>query len=113
MKTITQGDHSYLTGDNIADAVLHYSLALIRRHDVDNVEVPFVDEDGIVRRVRFTIGRGTSTASVSSDSPRAELLAEETVLDLVTKANDGLAVRALPFTDSDRDVHEWSYVDDL
>ncbi|MDF2555698.1 MAG: hypothetical protein K0R60_1593, partial [Microbacterium sp.] len=46
MKTLTTGAGSYLTGDDISDAVLQYWRALTRDRQVDIVDVPFLDECG-------------------------------------------------------------------
>jgi hypothetical protein len=113
MKLLTNSNGSYLTGDEIADAVLHYGLLLTRRHDVDLVNVPFVDNDGAVHRVELTIGWQSQTTAVSNTGPTDELLEVDTILDIYGRADSLTVIRAQPFTDEQRDeLLDWPSFDE-
>ncbi|WP_349898243.1 hypothetical protein [Parafrigoribacterium soli] len=67
MKTLTLPNAEYVTGSDIADGVLKYSLALTRRQDVDIVDVPFVGDHGAIWRVQLIVGWRMGLAVISSD----------------------------------------------
>jgi hypothetical protein len=68
MKTLTTGAGSYLTGDDIADAVLEYWRALTRDRQVDIVDIPFLDACGCRSRAQLAIGWALPLAVVASSS---------------------------------------------
>jgi hypothetical protein len=103
MKLLTNRNGSYLTGTEIADAVLHYGLVLARRREIDIVNVPFVGSDGVVRRVELTIGWQAEVTAVSDAEPTDELLEVDTIVAIYAKADSLGAVHALPFTHEERD----------
>jgi hypothetical protein len=67
MKLLTTVSGSYLTGTDLADAVISYGLALTRAHAVDVVSIPFLRNDGSTRTVDFTVGWELGTAAISAD----------------------------------------------
>ena len=73
MKLITTALGSYLTGDEIADAVLEYSHALARNQDTDLVDIPVV-VDHTTSRLRLTIGWLVQLHTLESASDRPELV---------------------------------------
>jgi hypothetical protein len=103
MKLLTNRNGSYLTGTEIADAVLHYGLVLARRREIDIVNVPFVGSDGVVRRAELTIGWQAEVTAVSDAEPTDELLEVDTIVAIYAKADSLGAVHALPFTQEERD----------
>jgi hypothetical protein len=103
MKLLTNSAGSYLTCDEIADAVLHYGLVLAKRRDIDIVDVPFLNAQRAICRVEMTIGWQSDTTAVSDASPTDELFEADTIVALYAKA-DGLGrTQAQPFSDRDRD----------
>jgi hypothetical protein len=111
MKLLSTRNGSYLTGTEIADAVVHYGLALSKRRDVDSINVPFVSGDGSVSRVDLFIGWGFATAAISDDRPADELIEIDTILDLYTKADSIGVAHGLPFSAEDIEQLRWSYPD--
>jgi hypothetical protein len=103
MKILSNRNGSYLTGTEIADAVLHYGLVLAKKRDVDIVNVPFVGSDGLVRRVELTIGWQADTVAVSDAAPAEELLEVDTILAIYAKAESVGVIHARAFTDEERD----------
>ena len=98
MKLITSRAGSYLTGTEIADAVMRYGLALARKQELDLIEIPFVSNDGSVRRAQFTIGWQVETASISRVEPSDELLEADTAELLNAKADRVGVLSARPFS---------------
>lgn len=86
MKTLTNQLGSYLTGTDIADAVLRYGLALSRARDVDIVDIPFVDGGGVTRRVEMTVGWCCLIVSVGSDALAEEMIDVAATADMAAKA---------------------------
>jgi hypothetical protein len=80
VKLISNSSGAYLTGDDIADAVLDYGVALANERRVDLVDIPYIvtDDHGAVGRVRLTVGW------------RAELNATLHLGDVVELLDDGL-----------------------
>ncbi len=112
MKLITNRNGSYRTGTEIADAVLHYGLVLAKKRDIDIVNVPFVDSEGMIRRVQLTVGWQTDIIAVSDAEPTDELLEVDTILALYAKADSLAMIHAQPFTDAERDeMMQWPLFD--
>jgi hypothetical protein len=98
MKLITSRIGSYLTGNEIADAVIRYGLALARKHELDVVEIPFLATDGTVQKAQFTVGWQVETAAISRSLPDNEMLEFDSAGVLNAKA-DRLGVNAArPFS---------------
>ncbi|GAA1836900.1 hypothetical protein [Agromyces salentinus] len=111
MKTLTNRYGSFLTGDDLADAVLHYGLALARRQQLDLVDIPYRAEDGTVGRVQLTIGWLTETTSTSTPAMNAgdagELVDVDATLAMYDKAENSGVVRGLPFSEEEADQFDW------
>ena len=56
MKRILTTFGGFQTGDDIADAVAGYALALARAHETDLVDVPYRSASGGVERLELRIG---------------------------------------------------------
>ena len=91
MKLLINRLGSYLTGDDLADAVLNYGLALARQRRLDLVDVPYRRSDGSIARVRMTVGWRSDTSSVEFASSREahddELVEPDTTLAMYDKAS--------------------------
>jgi hypothetical protein len=106
MKLLTAGRGSYLTGSEIADAVVRYGLALAKRRDVDLVDIPFVGDSG-VRRAIFTIGWRYEARSVTCAIDGEELVEVGTTFALDAKANAVARRRAHAFTPEEAAALTW------
>lgn len=60
MKLISNSAGSYLTGDDIADAVVLLAIALSNARSTDVVDFPFRGTDGGIESVTFMIGEHTT-----------------------------------------------------
>ena len=83
MKLLKNGSGAYLTGDDIADAVLRYGVALANEQRVDLVEVPYVaDDHGRVGSVRLIVGWRAEIHAVDHRAEGIELLDDAILVDL-------------------------------
>ena len=82
MKMLINGTGSYLTGDDIADAVMRYGVALANERRVDLVDVPFVAAAGAVQSVQLTVGWRVELASEHADRAGDELIDGDVAGDL-------------------------------
>jgi len=86
MKTLINGIGEYLTGDEIADAVMAYCAALVAADATALVEIPFVDPIGETERVQFVVGARTEVNAVRHADflrpVREELLEPATTAEL-------------------------------
>jgi hypothetical protein len=103
MKLLTNRTGSYLTGDELADAVMRYGLALARRRELDVVDIPFLTTDGGVRRVELTIGWSADTTATSSAERGQELTESDTARQMNEKAERIATLRAYPFSPDELD----------
>src|SRR3954451_3024165 len=103
MKLLTTQNGTYLTGNEIADAVIHYGLVLSRYRDIDTVDIPFLDTLGDLRRVTLTVGWLADTSATTSSGALEELLDPDTIADLYVKAGAAAGShRGQPFSDLER-----------
>lgn len=74
MQTIIYAGDEYLTGDEIADALLAYSRALGEDDRAEIVEIPVREQDGTIARAKFLIGPASQivTKTVSGHGPELE-----------------------------------------
>lgn len=104
MKLLINRLGAFLTGSDLADAVLHYGLALARRRELDLVDVPYRRDDGSIARVRMTIGWRAETSSVDFAPSREaldELVEPDTTLAMYDKASSIDATHATVFAVAD------------
>ncbi|WP_106815030.1 hypothetical protein [Microbacterium timonense] len=73
MKLITTALGSYLTGDDIADAVQEYSHALARDQATDLVDIPVIT-DHTTARLRFTVGWLVQLHTLDAATDHPELI---------------------------------------
>jgi hypothetical protein len=114
MKVLINRNGSYLTGDDLADAVMHYGLALARKREMDIVDIPFVASDGWVRRVQLTVGWNvdtTSTSTTSTGEASDELVESETTRALNVKADSIDALQGHPFSHDEIARMRWQVID--
>lgn len=111
MKLLTNRSGSYLTGDDIADAVMIYGLALTRSRNVDLVEIPLLMPDQSIRRVELLIGWNNQLSSTTQLNQPEELLEFDTIVDLYSKAHAIGVIHGEPFSDEDIKHNEWPIFD--
>ena len=82
MKLLTNGSGAYLTGDDIADAVLGYGAALANEQRVDLVDVPYIADHGRVGSVRLVLGWHATVNAEVRQGQGVELLHTATLVEL-------------------------------
>lgn len=82
MKLLTTATGRYLTGTAIADAVVHFGVALANEFRVGAIEIPFVASDGQQRRALLTVGWHAAASAEEHDGHGGELHEPELVRTL-------------------------------
>lgn len=93
MKTIRTARGSFLTGNEVADAVTAYGLALARARELDVVDIPFVALDGSINRAQVRIGWLIETVVTADEHPADELIDVDTIFDLLARSRSLTASR--------------------
>ena len=108
MKRIVTTIGDFRTGDDIADAIGRYCLALARAHETDLVEFPYRDPRGDVDRIELRIGWLVDIGIAHDGGVGDELVEPDTVRQLRDTA---LAVERLGFVPEDlsRFWTKWEY----
>ena len=102
MKTIRTAGSSFLTGTEIADAVMAYGLALARVRELDIVDIPFVTADGAITRAEFRIGWLIDTVITTDEQGVDELMDVNTIFGLLAKTRS-LTPSHIPMSS-----HKWT-----
>ncbi|WP_214465488.1 hypothetical protein [Microbacterium flavescens] len=107
MKLLSNGAGTYLTGADIADAVLSFGVALANEQRVDVVDVPYVqtDDHGSVGLVRLTVGWRIPLAAAHHAGNHDELHDDDLLVELRERAR-GLT----PSGDAPLSPEEMSYL---
>ncbi|WP_350353257.1 hypothetical protein ABS642_10290 [Microbacterium sp. A8/3-1] len=79
MRIIIYAGDEYLTGDDIADALLQYSRALGDDDRAEIIEIPVRNENGEVVSAKFLIGPASQIVTEAVDVPSPELVDIELV----------------------------------
>ncbi|MDQ0729144.1 hypothetical protein [Microbacterium sp. W4I20] len=79
MRIIIYAGDEYLTGDDIADALLDYSRALGDDDRAEIIEIPVRNESGEVVSAKFLIGPASQIVTEAVETPGAELVDTELV----------------------------------
>lgn len=72
MKQLTYDGGTWLLGDDAADALLNYAVALGRRAAADSIELSVIDPDGHPERLTLLIGPATMMSAGTSRSQADE-----------------------------------------
>jgi hypothetical protein len=86
MKRIHYAGREFLTGDNVADAMLEYATALARRARADRVEIPILSPDGHVSRLELVLGPASQLAAEQIEYIGVDPEADSLVDDLEHRA---------------------------
>jgi hypothetical protein len=82
MKALVYAGGEYLTGDEIAAALLDYSSALADAGSAGSVDIPIVGSDGARHTATFLVGPASQIVATDADSSTDELVDEEVVARL-------------------------------
>jgi hypothetical protein len=82
MRTITTRVAAYATDNDVADAVMGYSLALTRCRQVDLVEIPFRGADGSCHSAVLRVGWMVDIDAVSESGVDTEWTHDDFVAEI-------------------------------
>jgi hypothetical protein len=84
MQVIMYAGGEFLTGDEIADALLEYSCALGEEDRAQLVQIPIREPDGTQTTARFLVGPASQIVAKAVSGDAEELVDEEVVARLRT-----------------------------
>lgn len=93
MKIINVGSRSFLTGNEIADAIMTCAKELWSARRVELATIPFLTDHGERRRTQFLIGWESALSTVTIPYDGAELHDDDTVAELHRQAKPALSPR--------------------
>lgn len=106
MRILTTSTGTYLTGDEIAAAVLELWVELANDHRVALVEIPVLNDDaGPATAVQLLAGWGLPVACVPSSSP-VRLEDPALVESLLLRAHPAGSYADVPFQTEDFSYHD-------
>ncbi|WP_133545247.1 hypothetical protein [Microbacterium sp. BK668] len=79
MKVLAYAGGEYLTGDDIADALLDYSQALADVGSAASVEIPIVAKDGHHAEATFLVGPASQIVATTAEGEYEELVDDDLV----------------------------------
>lgn len=82
MKVLIYAGGEYVTGDEIAVALMEYSEALAEAGDAANIEIPIIGDDDKRESATFLVGPASQIVAKDADAPGDELVDEEVVTRL-------------------------------
>lgn len=103
MKRVSYAEDHFLTDDRVADALMAYARRLGIAGKADVVEVPGVDDDGVLRTFELLIGPASQISSHDTDDAPVDMDVEAAVRHLRGQEEDQLPSLRLP---PDEDVEE-------
>jgi hypothetical protein len=106
MQTIIYGGDTYLTGDEIADALLAYGRALGEDDRAELVEIPVREPDGAVVTAKFLIGPASQIVAKETPGEGPELEDPELVDRLRALTRGVESPRAAPLEMPDDDTYD-------
>lgn len=86
MKRILYAGGSFTTQDAVADSLMEYASVLAVINSADVVQLPGLDEGGVVRRISMIVGPASQIIAMESDDPAVDLHVEDTIEDLQERA---------------------------
>lgn len=85
MKRVSYAGESFLTPDEVADALVDLTAALGRVQKAEAVELPALDDEGRSQPVRLVLGPASQILAVHEDTRYAEPDIGDTVERLIAK----------------------------
>lgn len=107
MQKIMYAGGEFLTGDEIADALLGYSRALGDENRAEIVEIPVVDSNGAVETARFLIGPASQIVARTVSGYENELEDQDLVRRLNRLTLGTESPTGEPFEARERAAHDF------
>lgn len=106
MQLILYGGEEFLTGDEIADALLAYGRALGEEERAEIIEIPVLEEDGTIMTAKFLIGPASQLVAKGVRHSGPELEDDALVVRLKDLTRAVESPTALPLDPAPDDVPE-------
>lgn len=106
MKRVIYAGSEFLTGDEIASALLRYSAALAEVGEAETVTIPAVEDDGSVGSVDLLVGPASQIVAIPAGRGTTELVDAGIVAELEARTRRLRPVAVMdpePPTDTDFD----------
>lgn len=101
MRIIVYAGHEWLTGNDIADALLEYSRALGDDDRAEIVEIPVRNDSGEVVSAKFLIGPASQIVSQAAEGRGPEVVDTELVARLQQRAQQVVSPSSAPMSAAD------------
>jgi len=82
MKQLTYAGKSFVTGTDLADAVVRLTAALGLSHETSAIRIPAMDENGHLTTADLVLGPATEVLAIAVDSDREEIVDAQIVAEL-------------------------------
>ena len=106
MKVLTTVQGSYVTGSELADAVLRCHDAVTAAREIDCISVPFVHDGGGLRWVKILVGPPYRIEVGDIESAKPELIDPAALARVEDRIHDLHPFSSTPFTRDDMDWAE-------
>jgi len=90
MKRIHYTDDTWLTGSDIADAVVHYAAALAKRGSSEAVDIPVRSVEGSVETISLLLGPASQLV-VAPEANAFDEIVDEALVARLNRAADQLS----------------------
>ena len=110
MKLVIYAGGEYLTGDEIAEALIDLSEALADDGSAETIDLPFIDRDGTRQTASFLVGPASQIVA-KTISEESEELRDPDAVERIQARIRGLhatAAAAGPDDDDDAGAHDWT-----
>jgi len=105
VKLLIYAGDEYMTGDDIAIALLRYSEALADNNTAESVEIPILEADGTRQSAIFLLGPASQIVAKNVDS-RFDELTDAAAVEVLRTRTRALRPVGMPITPND-DPSEW------
>jgi hypothetical protein len=105
MKVLTTVQGSFVTGSDIADAVIRCHEVVTATREIDCISVPFVTDAGGLRWAKILVGPPYAIGAGNIDSATPELVDPAAVARVEDRIRDVRPYTSTPFTSDDM---EWA-----
>jgi hypothetical protein len=105
VKLLIYAGDEYMTGDDIAIALLKYSAALADNGTAESVEIPILEADGTPQSAIFLLGPASQIVAKNVDIDRDELV-DAAAVDELRARTKALRPVGMPITPND-DSADW------
>jgi len=99
MKQITYAGKSFVTGTDLADAVMRLTAALGLSRETAGVTIPAMDENGHITTADLVLGPATEVLAIAIDSDQEEIVDVEVVAQLDERTRRLEPTRTIASTD--------------